>query len=507
MKKTTRFLLLLLCFALILPMTVSCAEQKGPGASIDRPDNDYYDNSTRAKTKGNLPDDIDLDGETMYFFYFSPLELDVEGEDEETDIVYTAIYERNLKVEAWLNVDLSFEPTETEYWSDASKEISNKIFTNDGTMDAVVAASNTIIQNKLYFDFIDLSNTLYLSLEEPWWNMNAIKEVSVDGRIYEFLCGDILLSSITSCGAIFYNKNLYEEMNPTKGADYLYELVLDKQWTMDQFHYICNNSYIDRDGDQERSEYNDIYAFQLFRYAEPIHYFANSAGVEYYKRNKAGFPEITINQPKAVEFTEKLYKLLYENKGANLYYPNQVGKEADHPHDFADGRILFNLTTLGAALGEFMRAMEDDYGIIPYPLWDEEQADYITMIANGAAFVCVPRTVINGGWDRLDYIVSPTLEAMAIEAYRSVTETFFEFALKGAYTRDDVAADMIDMIVEKSTKNFLYEYSSSLDGIGTLFSTCMSSQSKDFASTYAGKYGAAKTLLDELISDYVKFFN
>ena len=504
--RTKAYLIFFLCFCLVLPTLVSCADSKGPSTNVDRPNNDYYDDSTRAKTKGNLPDDIDLDGETVYFFYFQPLELDVEGEDEETDIVYTAIYERNLKVEAWLNVDLNFEPTETTYWGDASGEISNKIFTNDGTMDAVIAASNTIIQNKLYFDFTDLNNTLYMELDQPWWNMNAIEEVSVDGRIFEFLCGDILLSSITNCGAIFYNKNLYENLNPKLGADYLYELVLDGTWTLDQFHYICNQTYLDRDGDQERSN-NDIYAYQLFRYAEPIHYFANSAGVEYYKRNKAGFPEITINQPKAAEFTEKLYKLLYENKGANLYYPNQIGAEADHPHDFADGRILFNLTTLGAALGEYMRAMEDDYGILPYPKWDEDQDDYITMIANGAAFVCVPRTVVNGGYDRLDYIVSPTLEAMAIEAYRSVTETFYEFALKGAYTRDDVAADMIDMIVANSTKNFLYEYSSSLNGIGTLFSTCMSNHSTDFSSTYAGKYTAAKTLLDELISDYVKFFH
>ena len=504
--KSKSFLIIFLCFCLLLPTLVSCAETKKPSSSINRPGSEYYDDSSRERTKGNLPDDIDLDGETVYFFYFSPLELDVEGEDEETDIVYTAIYERNLKVEAWLNMELSFEPTETEYWSDASKEITDKIFMNDGTMDVVVGASNTIIQNKLYFDFIDLSNTMYMELDQPWWNMNAIKEVSIDGRIYQFLCGDILLSSVTNCGAIFYNKKLYNELNPDKGPDYLYTLVQDKQWTLDQFHYITNRSYVDRDGDTEPSD-GDIYAYQLFRYAEPIHYFANSAQVEYYKRDKAGFPVITINQPKAVEFTEKLYKLLYENKGANLYYPNQIGKELEHPHDFADGRILFNLSTLGAALGEYMRAMEDDYGIIPYPLWDENQEEYVTMIANGAAFVCVPRTVTNGGYDRLDDIVSPTLEAMAIEAYRSVTETFYELALKGAYTRDDVAAEMIDTIVSNSTKNFLYEYGSSLSGIGSIFSNLMSDHSKDFSSKYASIGGSAQTLLNQLIADYIEYFH
>ena len=153
-----------------------------------------------------------------------------------------------------------------------------------------------------------------------------------------------------------------------------------------------------------------------------------------------------------------------------------------------------------------MRAMDDDYGIIPYPLWDEEQEDYITMIANGAAFVCVPITVTAGGFDRLDNIVSATLEAMAIEAYRSVTETFYELALKGAYTRDDVAADMIDMIVTNSTKNFLYEYGSSLNGIGSIFSSLMSEQSTDFSSKYASIGGAAGESLGKLITDYKDYF-
>ena len=506
MKKTLKALIFVLCFSMVLPILASCADPNQGNTGTGDYNDEYYDNSTRAKTKGNLPDDIDLEGESVGIFYWSGLELSVEGETEETDMVYTSIYERNQKVEAWLNVDLSFLPSDATVWSDVAAELTNLILTNDGSIDAAIAGSNTVVEQKLYSLFVDLNNTLYLELTQPWWNYDAIYEISVDGRVFEFLYGDILLSSITNCGAVFYNKNLYEELNPAHGPDHLYEMAKDKTWTLDHFYYLSNKTYVDRDGDQTRSN-GDIYAFQIFRYAEQIHYMATAADIEYYTRNKAGFPEITINSTKSVEFSELMEKIFYQNLGADLYYPNQVGKENEHPHDFEDGRILFSLGSLGGALSETMREMEDDYGIIPYPLWDESQENYKSLIHNGAATICVPYTAVTGGYDRLEYIICPTLEAMAIEAYRSVTENFYELALKSSYTRDDIASEMIDIIVENSTKNFLYEYSGSMGGIGKIFSTVLDSQgSKKFATVYASIGDSAKTLLRDLIIEYGETF-
>ena len=491
---------------MLLSALASCSDANGPQDGSGSYNDDYYDDSTRAKTKGNLPDDINLNGETVGIFYSSSLKLSVEGEGEETDMVYTSIFERNAKVENWLNVNLDFLPSDATGWSEVSGEITNLILTNDGTVDAVIAGSNTLIQNKLYPLFTDLNNTLYLDLRQPWWNYSAIYETSLDGRIFEFLYGDIMLSTITSCGALFYNKELYEELNPTLGADHLYSMVKDKTWTLDQFYYLTNKTYVDRDGDQTRSN-GDIYAFQILGSGEAIHYFAGGCDIEYYKRAKTGFPQITINSTKSVEFCDLLDKIFYENNGAEIYYPNQPEGRIEHPHDFEDGRILFYLEGLVSALTEERRAMEDNYGIIPYPLWNEQQENYTTLIHNSASTICVPYTVVTGGYDRLEYVVCPTIEAMAIESYRSVTENFYELALKGSYTRDDIASEMIDIIVENSTKNFVYEYSTSLKSIGGIFSKVMSSKgSTEFSTVYASIGEAADTALRELILEYSQTF-
>lgn len=499
MNKKRFYLILLLCFAMILPVFASCADPTNPDDDLGYNTN-YYDNSSRERTSGNLPEDINLNGETVGIFYSSWLELDVEGEDETVDLVYTAIYERNEKVKNWLNVDLNFIMSDATSWSDISGEVTNLVLTFDDSVDIIIATSNSIIQERLYSLFLDLNNTLYLELDQPWWNYDAIYETSVDGRIFQFLYGDMLFSSITGCGAVYYNKELYAMLNPDKGADYLYQMVLDKTWTLEQFYYITQKCYLDKDGDTKRSD-GDMYGYSLFRYAEPIHYFAVGCGVQYYERMKNGYPRITINNDRSVEFCELLEKVLYENNGAWLFFPNMVGQEVGHEDDFPNKKVVFLLTTLGSSLKENMREMESDYGIIPYPLWDEED-EYKTLLANGVALASVPYSIVTGNnYDRLEYIICPVLEAMSIESYRSVTLNFYEYALKGAYTRDDIAAQMIDIIVENSTKNFLYEYGSSLSSIGSIFSACMDKRIK-FSTRYASIGEPAENALVKLITEY-----
>lgn len=494
---------LFLCFAMLFTTLCACSDNNDKERG-DWDLSDYYDNSSRERTSGNLPTNIDLHGETVGIFYSSWLELDVEGEDEKNDIVYRAIYERNLKVKNWLNVDLNYMPSNTSFWSDISTEVSNLILGGDESMDIVIATSNSIIQNKLYNLFLDLNGTLYLELDQPWWNYDAIYETSVDGDTFQFLYGDMIFSSITGCGAIYYNKDLYAKKNPDKGKDYLYTMVKEKTWTFEQLYYLTQKAYTDVNGNQEADD-GDVFGFALFRHAEPIHYLAAGCGVQYYTRQKNGFPKIDFDVFFATQFCELLESFIYKNDGAWLFYPDQIGKEVGHEDDFANGKVTFLLTTLGTSLDENMRDMDTDFGILPYPIWDDTQ-DYVTLLANGVALAAVPYTVaIGGNYDRLEYIICPVLEALSIESYRSVTLNFYELALKSAYTRDDIASEMIDIIVGSSTKNFLYEYGSSLSGIGSIFSTCMSKR-KTFTAQYDSIIGAANVLLNELLEDYREQF-
>ena len=73
--------------------------------------------------------------------------------------------------------------------------------------------------------------------------------------------------------------------------------------------------------------------------------------------------------------------------------------------------------------------METDFGIIPYPLYDENQEDYHTQVADCSTMFALPADC------RDTSFAGAVLEAIAAESYRSVTPAYFEVALNEKYTR------------------------------------------------------------------------
>jgi hypothetical protein len=153
-----------------------------------------------------------------------------------------------------------------------------------------------------------------------------------------------------------------------------------------------------------------------------------------------------------------------------------------------------------------MREMEDDYGLIPFPKYDIEQEEYISFMANGTVLVGIPLIVSE---DDMASPISAIIECMCSEAYRSVSVTYFDTALKGAYSRDPQSAQMIDIIMglhptikSKLTKNLVYEYSSSLSGVGSIFSALARTKSKNFASKYASLIDAENAAMRILFQKY-----
>ena len=278
--------------------------------------------------------------------------------------------------------------------------------------------------------------------------------------------------------------------------------MLSGTWTFEKLYNLTKKAHIERGGDGT----NDIYGFMLQRYAEPIHYFVNSCGLKFYQRNEQGMPELTIYNDEAISFTEDLYEFIFENEGAFLLYPNMVGMESEYPNMFSNERIMFNLSSLSSVLRDEMREMKTDFGILPFPKYSEDQEMYLNFMANGTVATCIP---VSCDFDYANEEVSAVIEALASESYRYVSVAFYEAALKSAYNRDDLSSQMIDIICGQHdtvkstlTKNFVYEYGSSLGGMGSIFSTLMQNKNTNFASEYDSRLGQFNQGLRDLIDQY-----
>ncbi|MBR5005617.1 MAG: hypothetical protein IKY07_00830, partial [Clostridia bacterium] len=104
---------------------------------------------------------------------------------------------------------------------------------------------------------------------------------------------------------------------------------------------------------------------------------------------------------------------------------------------FISGRSLFNPTSLGG-LASF-KTMEDEYGFVPCPKYDEDQDDYIARIADIWANV-VPSTAT-----RFEEI-STFIEAYAVESLNNVVDAYYEVTLKDRYANDEETKHYIDLV-------------------------------------------------------------
>jgi hypothetical protein len=108
---------------------------------------------------------------------------------------------------------------------------------------------------------------------------------------------------------------------------------------------------------------------------------------------------------------------------------------------FSDGGVLFNDVDL--YMLKNLRAMETDFGVLPYPKFDEAQADYYTRLGGGDLFF-TGKSATKEGLERTGVI----LEAMACESLKSVIPAYYDIMLKTKFARDEESEEMIDYIVD-----------------------------------------------------------
>ncbi|MCQ2427526.1 MAG: hypothetical protein MJ137_03855 [Clostridia bacterium] len=164
--------------------------------------------------------------------------------------------------------------------------------------------------------------------------------------------------------------------------------------------------------------------------------------------------------------------------------------------DFRDGNMLLLPGWLYMAKN-ICGSSVDDYGIIPYPKFDDEQEKYLTLVHDGTTIYCIPSTCTSMK------MVSAVTEALCAESWRTVTPAYFEVALKNRYASDMHSAAMIDLIRAGITTDYFYANNYSFTGMpGLLCRTAMGSKLSAIPSQIKSAQKMTDKALKELIEDY-----
>lgn len=488
MRCTYKHILSVLLAALLLaPTLISCAttEKETETTATDTTDTVAEETEiTRANTPDTLPDDLDFGGESIRIIQMESDEHNDEVwvEEDNGEALCSAIYARQTAVEERLNVTIVDTITEKEPSALAQTAITAGVDDYDLILDCqwrLMKQSTMDLYRNVY-------EVPYLDLDQPWWNQDFLENSALGNERAYYLCGDATISMLRAMGVIFVNSAVYE--NAVDSIDSLYETVLAGDWTFDLLATTAESVYQDTNGNGVADE-GDIFGYASHKISQ-TDYLVGGSRMVFTEYDDNGLPTLVINNERAVGLYEKVYKLLNENKGTFIL-PGSWEGELQGVDMMKEDKLLF--LPFRAGIATYFRDMESDYAILPAPKYDENQAEYGTMVHDASRIFAIP--VTNSKIDA----TGAFLEAFAAESYRKVTDVYFNTILKEKLARDQYVADVLDIILEGVYFDFISLHSYAMESIGQIFRD----PTGTFASRYQAKEKSYLTALDKLTETYL----
>lgn len=492
MKGTLSFLLAaIMVFATTACGSVSPSENQTdttPGSSGTVDETDLL---PEIFTKG-----LNFGGETITFLYRADAVSEFYVEESTGDIVDDALFESRSYVEDALNVKL--EVIERS-WLDTGREqytnhIATTVLSGDDVYDWVDQIADEWYKLVPQGLMVDLSDNEYIDLSKPWWNSGLVTDANIGGGIF-YLVGDYSLGYLKDIYCIYFNKELAEECR----VGDLYSLVREGKWTIDKAMELSALAAMDINGDGTIDIENDRLGFVMHDlYHLPG--FIASCNVNLAARDGDSWI-MGLGTERDHGIVEKLNKLLYNTDG-NYIFPASRTSTANLESygkvtsKFISGDILFLTSQMNDAVTD-LRDMKSDYGILPFPKYEESQETYQTFSRSTHAVVGMPATCA-------DYaMAAAVIEAIAAANHERVIPAYYETALKVKYSRDDDSAEMYDLILSGATLNFGYLNKNCMKASGTTPSVELFMSGVKDPNTFMSKVAANRENCQKLLDDYV----
>lgn len=396
--------------------------------------------------------------------------------DEVTgDSMNDAIYERTSKTEEHLGIEI--KTICHGYIETIFPSVQKSVSAGDDEYDLVLTHCIDGVSQLASENYVINMRTLPgVSFNEKYWNEKINSSLAINDKRL-FVASDFTLPDPN---AILFNKHLiddYDLENP-------YELVTIGAWTWDKLDEMSRNVSSDLNGDGIYDE-NDLYGF-VAQVEWKMNSIPQSCGL-FIVENKDGSYQLGLNNEKMYSVVEKMNKLFNSSDSTFTWV-----SDTDH-NEMRTGiiydRALFELATLNESA--IYRKSAVDFGILPFPKYDEKQSDYISLDWRG--LMCVPVTVSR------PEIVGNTLEMLSYFSHDTTQIEYRNTLLGDKMARDNESVDMLDIIFDGCVCDFGLNYLGFNNLTYTIPNLCGKQNSADFASYYQKNAPQVKKMLDELM--------
>lgn len=483
MRSTKILIALLLIIGIVLPVMVSCAEtstnvttappsvttapadtssQTGPGTT-EAPST----SAGRVEASTNLPEGLHFDDNPVITFAYveghngtftaRSIKLD-EEEASSGDSVDAKIYERNEKVEESLGVEI--EPVcVAEGIADLRGAIKTSLTAGDPDYDVIAGYQYFDIGLAAEGRLLNLNEleNQYIDITKPYWATEYIENITYQDNVF-WVTGDLALRFTGGMYGTLINKKIYDAKCLATYGD-IYDLALSGNhaeggWTLDLLMTMSSLAFEDIGSEQDVVDEDDQLGF-VIEMQDPCDGIAFGCGIEFSKKNLDGSYTVTFaTNQRTTDLGTKLHE---------LYNAEYTYVPADSDSDttmtlFSSGNVFCVVNKIYQA-EVFLREMDDDFYILPCPKLNSDQRDYLTGLHDGVTLFGITYCS-----DVVD-AAAATLEMLACESYNTVVPVYYDEALCYKYTRDDRAAEMIDIIRAGVTVDFAAAWSNDINGI------------------------------------------
>ena len=481
------------CFVLLAVMLLTAACGGGSSASTDETNAGQTSAvTTEPETEPEiiskaLPTDKDYGGHEFTFLTNNSKTAglwcyEYAADEMNGDVMNDAVYQRNAAVGEQFNVGIAIFRD-----SGYAGTFNSMVLAGDDNYDVFVAPTTTVLK-KGYLYGLSTDKLPYIDLSRDWWDSFIMDQTALGGVHYA-LTGDINLLDDDSIWAIYFNKRLAKDY---KVGD-LYQMVYDGKWTIDALKVACANATVDLNGDGVL-DYKDQWGLVASNNSAASILW--SAGGMLGKMKADHTMELTMSNAHNVDVMEKIYGVFSQKNAVAV-----IGRDIPDPCEgvdcwtysynmFINGRILlfgYPLYTLSN-----FRNMEDDFGYLPCPKYDEEQKDYYSIQQEWiGTCLLVPRSASDP--ERTSIV----LEAMASASSYYTVPAYYDVVLTRKYARDDQSEKIIDIL--RANRQFDLAYAYDFGSVRSTVSNALIADSNTIASSFASALPKIQTAYEDTL--------
>lgn len=465
MKKNLAFLLL---FTLLAVSSCGDASSASEETTVS---NDNTDTTT-APTTNLVTDDLgdwDFNGVTfdMLTRVYEMVHANLNTTDLTGDVLNDAIYERNRRLEERFN----FTFTEEYYsWDNGGNDFPRQfLLAGDDTYELYSGRLHNMFAFAADGLIIPAGEIPHIDHTKPYWDDTLYELMKLAGK-YRFVVGDFNLTAADFTNLMVFNKAMAESYQ----IGNLYEMVRSGKWTLDTFGTYAKMAVHDLDGNQVMDE-NDQYGYVSIAY-DIMGCFWTGSNADLFNKDEDDL--IVFNAPNSEKVTNvfnRIYEIMWDDA---VWHINTEGEDrVGQIKMFTDNKSLFAYAT-PFYLTTSLRETTVDFGVLPFPKWDEAQENYYSRIEGCELFGI-------SSFNENPEMAGIIMEAMACDSYNNLKSLYYDVILDTKGTRDEDSVEMLEIILE----NHKFDYGETLcfDVFGhSVMVNAFKQNNRNFASLFAG---------------------